>query len=164
MPHTSFQVAIAERPELLLYGLKVRTNMTKAAEDCPRLWEKDFVPKMHELSGTPMNQYPGDSYGLSFVVDLRTGTFDYWAAMPLGAGISEPKEFSKVTLPGGLYAGCRVKNLQELGDAYSYLYGRWIGSTPDYQLKMDAPSVEVYDTEFMVNGSLELYVPVMHKS
>lgn len=163
MPHTSFQVTIAERPELLLYGLKVRTNMTKAAVDCPALWEKDFGPRMSELSGRPMNQYQGESYGLSFMVDLQSGTFDYWAAMPLGAGVAEPKDFSKVTMPGGLYAGCQVKSLQELGDAYSYLYGRWIGTAPDHELKMDAPSVEIYGPEFMVNGSLALYVPVKRK-
>ena len=163
MPQSSFDVRISERPEMLLYGLVVRTDMTRAFEDCSRLWEKDFVHRMPELSGKPFEQPQGDSYGLSFVVDMQAGTFDYWAAMPLTPGLPEPQGLKKVTLPAGLYAGCRVQAIEQLSAAYTYLYEKWIGTQPDYEFRMDAPSLEIYGREYLENGALEALVPVKKK-
>lgn len=163
MAPSPFQVTLSERPELSLFGLCVRTDMAGAMKDCSRLWEKDFIAKMPELSGKALDQFQGESYGLSFMVDPQNGIFDYWAAMPLTMGLPRPKNLLPVTLPGGLYAGCRVKSLARLGDAYTYLYTGWSAAQSDYALNMQAPSFELYNHEYVQDGSLQVHVPVLRR-
>lgn len=163
MTKIPFHVSIKERPELELFGLVVRTDMTKAFKDCSGLWENIFCPRMPELSGKPLDQPQGESYGLSLMVDMQTGVFDYWAAMPLGPGLPEPEGMSRIMLPAGLYAGCRLNGLEQLSEAYSYLYEQWPASNPGYSFNLEAPCFELYGPSYLQDGSLDIFVPVKKK-
>lgn len=154
-------ITVVNRPSVRLYGLSIRTDMSNAQRDCTQLWEKDFVPRMQEVSGLPCTEFQGESYGLSFVVDLQKGIFDYWAAMAPGAGITLPEGMAEVTAPEGLYAFCKIPSLQELGQAYAFIYEKWLPQQKDYNMDMQAPCFELYGKEYLENGGLEVYVPVV---
>ena len=156
-----FHVEIREVQPLTLYGLSVRTDMAKASIDCPKIWEKDFCPRMPELSGKPMQECQGNSYGISVIVDLPKGVFDYWAAMPPADGVQLPEGMGVITIPGGRYAQCRIPSLAELGNAYTYLYMEWIGAQTAYSLNMQASCFELYGREYLENGSLDVFMPLL---
>ena len=160
---TDFQVSIKERSAHTLYGASVRTNMAKASTDCPHIWESVFVPRMPEISQKPLKEFQGESYGISIVVDMQSGIFDYWAAMEPAPGTPLPQGLSEIEIPAGLYASCRVDSLEQLGDAYNYLYTEWVPKQPNLLLNMQAPCFELYGQEYMQNGALEVYVPVLKK-
>jgi len=156
---TQYQVTISEWQTKTLYGISVRTNMAKASTDCPGLWQR-FVPRMPEISGKPIQEFQGDSYGLSVMVDWQQESFDYWAAMEPASGLALPSGMATITIPEGLYAGCRVPSLAELGSAYTFLYMEWPTKRPEYTLNMQAPCFERYGRAYMQDGSFELFVPV----
>jgi predicted transcriptional regulator YdeE len=158
-----YQVTISEWQTKTLYGVSVRTNMAKASTDCPELWQKHFGPRMPEISGKPIQEFQGDSYGLSVTVDWRQESFDYWAAMEPANGLALPEGMATVTIPAGLYAGCHVSSLAEIGSAYTFLYMKWPTKQSEYTLNMQAPCFERYGQTYMQDGSFELFVPVIKK-
>lgn len=158
-----FQVSVQQLPQARLYGLKVRTDMTKAQEDCTRIWEEDFCPRMPELSGKTLDECQGESYGLSVVVDMQQGSFDYWAAMPLAEGREAPKDMEQISVPAGYYATCRVNGIGELGAAFTFLYTTWAGGQTEYALNMQAPCFELYGEDYLKNEILDVFVPLVKK-
>ena len=152
-----FTVTIVERPAVKAAGLKISTTMEKTAVDCPKLWSEDFVPHMEA--------FPCDGSGESYGVCIMTSEteFDYWAVMPLGKGASVPEGLSELTIPGGLYAECPVKSLEEMGEAYTYLYTAWGQGQKEYAVNFQGPGLERYTSEFMKNGSLTVCAPVVKK-
>lgn len=158
---TSFTVKVDSRPALKLFGLSVRTDMKNALNDCTSLWEKKFGPRMAEVSGRPMTEFQGESYGLSIVVDMAKGIFDYWAAMAPGAGIALPEGMSEVELPEGLYAFCTAPSLQELGAVFNFMYEKWLPEQKDYAMNPAAPCFELYGRPYLESGALEVFIPVV---
>lgn len=153
-----FAVKIVERPAVKTAGLKISTTMDKASVDCPKLWSETFVPYMET--------FPCDGTGNSYGVCKMTSetALDYWAVMPLGKGASTPEGLSECAIPGGLYAECPVKSLQEMGQAYEYLYTAWSQTQKDYAVNFMAPCFELYNNEiFLKTGALTLYIPVTKK-
>lgn len=152
-----FAVTIVERPAVKTAGVKVCTTMEKASVDCPKLWSDTFVPYMEA--------FPCDGSGESYGVCIMTSEteFDYWAVMPLGKDAKAPDGLAELSLPGGLYAECPVKSLAEMSEAFTYLYGPWGASQKEYALNMQAPGFECYTRDYLKNGSLIVYAPVIKK-
>lgn len=155
---STFAVSISQRPQARLFGISVRTNMSKAPVDCPHLWEKVFAPRMHEISGKNPCEYHGASYGVSVMLDEQN--FDYWAAMPAPEGLALPEGMQQIELPAGFYASCAISSLGQLGEAYTYLYEAWPKTVKEYAPNMQAPSFEYYDQRFCESGALEVYAPL----
>ncbi|MCD8349421.1 MAG: GyrI-like domain-containing protein [Planctomycetaceae bacterium] len=156
---SQFAVTIEECPAIRCAGLKVRTTMQKASTDCPALWQKDFGPRMESFPADP--QFPQQSYGASVMLD--SDNFDYWALMPLAPGADVPDGMDIFTLPAGPYATAKIAGLNQLGDAFTYVYGEWIASQENYTLNMQGVSYELYTFDFMTTGELSIYCPLLQK-
>ncbi len=152
-----FSIAIVERPDIGTAGLKVRTNMAKAHEDCSALWRDAFGPRMDAFPADPA--YPGQSFGVSVMLDQEN--FDYWAVMPLAPGAAVPAGMATFDLPAGAYAECRVASLDELVGAYTYVYGEWASAPGSRPLDFSRPCYELYRPEFLTTGAFSVYCPVM---
>lgn len=155
----TFEVKIVERPVIKAAGLKVRTSMEKAGVDCPKIWEEEFGPRMCSFPADPAR--PGESYGLSIMID--SDTFDYWAVMPIADGTPVPEGMDTITIPGGLYGECQVESLAQLGDVFNYLYMTWAPSLEKYAVNMQAAGYELYTEEYMKSGALTVYCPLVEK-
>ena len=154
-----FSVAIVTRPTIKTAGLAVRTTMQLAAVDCPHLWEKEFGPRMMDFPVNP--ELPGQSYGVSVMVDEVT--FDYWAVMPIAPGATVPEDMDVLTLAGGLYAECHINSLEQLKDAYAYIYMDWPTTQARYALDMTGASYELYTADWLTSGKLTVYCPLLEK-
>ena len=155
----TFTVTVVERPAVRTAGLKVRTSMAKASQDCPAIWQNEFGPRMESFPADPA--HPGQSYGASIMLDSEN--FDYWAVMPIAPGAQVPEGMDILEIPGGLYAECKLLSLKELGDAYTYIYGDWIKEQGKYALNMQAACLELYTWDFMKTGELTIYCPLLEK-
>lgn len=154
-----FAVTVVERPAVKTAGLKVRTSMAKASQDCPRIWEQEFGPRMESFPADP--QQAGQSYGVSIMLDSET--FDYWAVMPIAPGADVPEGMDILEIPGGLYVECHLDSLAQLGDAYTYIYTAWGSTNGKYALNMQGASLELYTCEYLNSGKLTIYCPVVEK-
>lgn len=154
-----FTVSVVERPAIRTAGLKVRTNMANAFQDCPKIWERDFGPRMESFPADP--QHAGQSYGVSIMLDSEA--FDYWAVMPLAPGADVPEGMDILEIPGGLYAECHLQSLAQLGDAYTHIYMSWASTSDKYAMNMQGASLELYTCEYLNSGKLTIYCPVVEK-
>ena len=144
-----FEVTVVDFAAKQLVGIKVRTTMARARQDCSALWQ-NFCPKMPE-------NYGKECFGIS--VMLNEQDFDYWAAVevegPCPAGL-EP-----VGLPAGNYARCMVPNLESIGEGYMFMYQTWLAGQGDWKLNVQAPCFELYPANWNPAMPFELYMPVM---
>lgn len=144
---SGFEVTIVDFSAKKLMGIKVRTSMAKAQQDCPALWQ-NFCPKMPDI-------FNKQSYGIS--VMLNEQDFDYWAAAeaPEDTAGLEP-----TGIPAGSYARCQVPDLQSIGAGYMFMYQTWLGGQQEWKLNEQAPCFELYPTDWNPTMPLELFVPV----
>ena len=156
MSQASFPVTLVQRPRLRIAGLKLRTDMRKAQEDCTRLWHEEFGPRMAELASGS-----SESYGVSWLVDGPAGIFDYCAALPLAQGMAAPQGMVTAELPEGLYTQCDVPSLAELAAAYHFLYTTWFPGQQEYAPAYDKPIYELYPADYMQHGRFFLCAPVL---
>lgn len=157
-----FDISVSETPACTLAGLCVRTTMQDASRDCPKLWQQDFMPRLPEITWMPANEFQGATFGISVMLD-EEGAFEYWAAAPLAEGAKVPEGMRAVTLPGGLYAHCRVPSLELLGQAYMALYRDWTSQQTEYEALMQAPCFERYDGDYLKTGAFDVYMPVARR-
>lgn len=157
MSEDKYQVKVVEQPAYQVVGLNIRTSMSNAMADCMQLWDRDFGPRMPEIAS-----FPGQSFGASLLVDLQTGIFDYWAAMPYRPGDPIPADMALLDLPAGPYAECHLKSLEDLGGAYDHIYMAW-GPGSGYDFREDAPSYELYPADHLETGRLSVYMPLRVK-
>lgn len=155
----AFTLTVVERTAVKTAGLKVRTDMRKAKEDCPKLWDTDFGPRMMSFPVDPAR--PGESYSVSIMID--SDAFDYWAVMPITPSAEVPDGMDILDIPGGLYAECPVASLAESGDAYTYVYMEWAATQEKYALNMQGASLELYTPDFMKDGRLTILCPLVEK-
>lgn len=146
---SEFNVTVVDFPAKHLVGMKVRTSMSKAKEDCPAIWQT-FCPKMASI-------YSTEGYGVS--VMLNEQEFDYWAAAEAGDK-PLPEGLGHIDIPAGKYATCTVPSLEKCGEGYMFIYQTWLGSQKDWQLNMAAPCFELYPSDWTPDGPFALYVPV----
>ncbi|MDR2935005.1 MAG: GyrI-like domain-containing protein [Candidatus Adiutrix sp.] len=152
MAETELEVEIEERLPFRLAGLKVRTGMASAKADCQRLWG-EFVRMMPEAAS-----FADFSYGVS--VMIAENEFDYWAGLPLDRGRPVPAGLAALDVPGGVFAACRLSNLESLPLAYKRLYG---SPLPGFEPSFEAPCYEQYPADYAKSGLLTLYAPVRRK-
>lgn len=154
-----FQINVVTRPAIKTAGLKVATTMEKASVDCPKIWSEDFGPRMMDFPADPA--YPDQSFGVSIMLDQHN--FDYWAVMPLREHAGVPDGMETLEIAGGLYAECHLNSLEELGDAYNYVYLQWAPAQEKYAVNMQGASYELYTSDFMKTGKLSIYCPLLAK-
>lgn len=155
-----FTFAVKELPEKKLAGIYVKTDMNKAAQDCPALWPV-FVERLAELSKQGVVAPFNGSYGVSIMQD--ESYFTYWAAIECQPGDVLSEKMETLVLSGGLYVHCTVPSLALLGDAFNEMYMVWPETQEQYQLDMTGPGFEFYDINWQVDGSLTIYAPVKKK-
>ena len=153
-------ITVVARQAIPIVGLHIRTTMNTAPRDCAKLWREEFGPRMSEFSSC----CTGESYGASWVVDEKTGAFDYWAAVPVPEEFPIPDGMARATLPAGLYAELAVPSLAVLADAYTRIFTSWLPQQRAYILNERAPSYELYPADFLQTGALVLYFPVAARS
>ena len=156
-----FAVVVLQHHRVRLVGVSINTNLQQAPVDCPQLWNNVFNARKPELSGKPAQLYQGPSYGVSVFTDHEGLAFDYWAAMEAPGVAALPSGMSEVTLPGGLYACCRIPAPGMLREAYDYMYDEWPNSPEGFAVQLDKPCFERYDSRFVQSGTHDVYVPVL---
>ncbi|MDL2306911.1 GyrI-like domain-containing protein [Desulfovibrio sp. OttesenSCG-928-C06] len=155
------ELSIIELPAFELAGIRVRTTMGKAFMECPQLWER-FCPRMGELLGKPGEICLSESFGASTMVDMDNDIFDYWAMLPYPASKELPQGMERLNVASSTYAACTVPSLAQLGDAYEYIYRKWLPNQNEYVFRC-APCFEHYDERFLENnnnGRFDVLVPV----
>ncbi len=146
-----FEVSVIDYPGKDLLGIKVRTTMAKAKEDCGALWHS-FCPKMQEVG-------EGEGYGISVMINAQD--FDYWAAAEAPKGAA-PAGVEAVTIPAGAYARCTVPNLASIGAGYMFMYQTWPAGQQDWKIDEQRPCFEMYAADWAPDMPLDLYMPVKH--
>ena len=148
-----FEIKIVEYPTKQLAGMKIQTNMQKAMEDCPKVWET-FMPHMAEV-----NKEPKESFGVS--VMINENDFEYWAALEIAPHSPLPDGMQTVGLTSGTYACCTVPSIEKLGDAYMYLYTTWIQgqSQSGFVMDSEANAFERY-YDWDPSKPFEIYMPI----
>ena len=144
-----FEVSVVNYAAKQLVGIKVRTSMAKAKEDCPALWQ-NFCPKMQKIE-------EGEGYGISVMINEQD--FDYWAAAEAPKGAC-PEGLEPVELPAGDYARCVVPNLESIGAGYMFMYQTWLAAQGDWKLNEQAPCFELYPADWNPAMPFELFMPV----
>ncbi len=152
-------VNVVSRPAVRTAGLKIRTTMARASQDCPLLWSRDFAPRMESFPIHP--DYANQSFGVSVMLD--EDSFDYWATMALADGAPLPEGMDILTLPGGPYAECLLPSLEKLGEAYMHVYRDWSARQDRYTMDMRGCSIEVYTAKYLETGELTIYCPLLEK-
>ncbi len=150
-----YDVVVAECPARRLVGIKVQTTMAKAAEDCPAIWDV-FGRRMDEAAA-PESACKG-SFGVC--VMLNAEDFDYWAALEADPSAAVPQGMAVIELPAGLYAKAAVPNLEKLGEAYTFLYEKWLKEQTAYACDEAAPSFEWYPPDWQPSDALEVFMAV----
>lgn len=166
-----YKLEVLELPSRDLVGIGLRTDMQNAGKDCPDLWQK-FMPHMQERCEKPLASasgqlFFGESFGVSKLVDLSTGVFDYFAAVPCPQDEPLPKDealgLERLRLEGGLYARCGEATLAELTSIYMFIYQQWLPQQANYGPDIQRASFERYDESYLQNGTFEVYVPLLPK-
>ena len=151
----SLEIAVVSFPAKHLLGVKVRTSMQSSATDCPALWQA-FSPRIAE-----MFMMGNATFGVSVMVNEND--FDYWAAVESSSNTAVPDGMETTEIPAGLYAQCNVPSLEQLGEAFMYVYSQWIREQSEYTLDMHAPCFELYPPNWQPSDAVAIYVPVLKK-
>lgn len=151
----TYAVSVVDVPRKQLLGIRKRSTMAKAGEDCPALWQR-FGPMIEEFTARGGSCL--GTYGACAMVGPHD--FDYWAALEPGSSAVSLAGTEQVDIPAGRYAKCRVPNLSALGDVYMYLYQRWPGEQKDFAVDCQRISFEAYPERWQVADSFDVYIPV----
>ena len=146
---SDFNVTIVEYPAKRLTGIKVRSNMAKAQEDCPALWQR--------FSSSYAQVMPAAAYGVTVMVNAED--FDYWAAVEDKDG-RQPADMEHVDIPAGKYAVCSVPNLASIGEAYMFIFQKWLASQQAHAYNEQSPSFELYPPHWSPENPFEIYVGI----
>ncbi len=152
---SDFKVTVVDHPAKRLIGMKVRTSMRKAQEDCPALWQA-FGPRISEF--LPAGGDCKGSYGLSVMITAED--FHYWAAVEAGPVTEVPPGMEAIDIPAGQYATCAVPGLDKLTGAYMFIYGTWLNGQSGYALNEQAPCFEQYPPDWQLTDGFALFMPV----
>lgn len=155
----TLDVTIKEFPARHLTGMVIRTNMQKAAIDCPALWQT-FGPLIGSL---PNSANIHEVYGISVMIE-DDGTFDYWVAAETSVDTPIPNNMKTFELPAGLYACTFAPGLEQIEATYRAIYTEWPTQQSEFTVNMQAPCTEVYRTNWQPSEPFELWVPVIKKT
>lgn len=141
----TIEYSIQEKEELILYGIKKKTDFIKIKKDAPELWEK-VKKKYPEL-------YDNLYYGMtSYVNRFESTKCEYWA---LCSKKTDKKEFKKVLIPKGKWIIIKInsKEAKKIQKVNEQFYEEFLPSTK-YRLK-EIPELEYYN-----NNTVELMIPL----
>ncbi len=82
---------IVPRPAVRLAGIRIRTDAQKAMEDVDQLWHKT-LPRISKLM---CQRSDTATYGVSWIIDAKTCSLEYCAAISPGRGSALPEEFEE---------------------------------------------------------------------
>jgi predicted transcriptional regulator YdeE/DNA-binding transcriptional MerR regulator len=128
-------------------------------QEIPLLWEKTFLPHMHELK----NAHPNTSYGVCGDFEPETGEFKYMAGVEVTSESELPDGMVCWEVPAAHYAIFEHRgSLSGLRGTNEYIYNVWL---PKSGYKRSAtPDLEIYAEAFTgtddPDSILFLYVPV----
>jgi predicted transcriptional regulator YdeE len=154
---SGISLRIVPRPLVRLSGIRIRTNIRNASQDIKQLWDT-ALPHMNELSP---RKHETAAYGVSWVVDAKTCSFDYCAAINPGKDCVLPEEFEETIIPAGLYAECTLSSREALYGLYHYLYYEWLPMQDESIGIGDTPCYEYYSDNGPGDGHMKLYIPVV---
>ena len=123
--------------------------MAKAQEDCPALWQRFCTDCAQGM--------PAASFGVSVMLDAEN--FDYWAAVEDKDG-RLPADMEHVDIPAGKYAVCSVPNLASIGEAYMFIFQKWLASQQAHAYNEQSPSFELYPPHWSPENPFEIYVGI----
>lgn len=151
-----FPVAILDRDELYVVGVKQVVQLKNWAVDCPMLWLTDFTPRMGEIKTSGY----GEAYGVGLLTSLDDKTFNYWATLPVKADAEVPQGMEKVHIPAGTYLECQIDSLENLPQAFVYAYETWLPEQKEYEPILNSPCYERYPANYQSTGNFAIYFPV----
>jgi predicted transcriptional regulator YdeE len=131
--------------------------MQTALEDVKNLWQ-NALPRISELVSEKRDTH---TYGVSWVIDAETCSFDYYVAVKSGRNGILPEEFEETVIPAGLYAECTLPSREALYRIYNYLYYEWLPAQDDNIGIGDTPCYEVYPSNYLKEGHMKLYIPIV---
>ncbi|MDY0203505.1 MAG: GyrI-like domain-containing protein [Desulfovibrio desulfuricans] len=144
-----FKATVVNFPATRLTGMKVRTSLAHAQQDCPAVWQR-FGPRMPGIEGR-------QSFGVSIM--LSAEEIEYWAAVEAD-GRELPADMGHVDVPAGTYVACRVPDLESIGIAYMFIFEKWLGSQETYAYNEQVPCFELYPPAWCPDVPFEIYVPL----
>lgn len=150
---SSFSAVLVERPALHLAGLHIATDMDKASNDAPRLWQQ-FTSRMSEIAGNLSHGL----FGVSRMTSARD--FDYWAAVVWPKDQALPAGFAIFDLPASRYITVEVEDLSQMSAAYNFAYQIWPASPSGQAVNMAAPCFEWYKPHWQMGDAFTLFVPL----
>lgn len=156
-----YTYSIVEIPAKQVAGITVETDMQRAEQDCPALWQT-FGPRIcAELSGRVSRPENADTFGVSCMLDENR--FVYWTAIEVNSTENLPTDMKTMTIPAGLYVKCTAPSLEKLGEAFTEMYMQWPHSQNDYVLDMQGVCFELYKGQWEMNDPIEIYATVIKK-
>ena len=154
---SNISLRIVPRPAVKLAGIRIKTDMQAASEDLVKIWS-EALPRIHEII---CRQSKGTTYGVSWVVDAETCSFEYCVAVKPGRNSVLPEEFEETIIPAGLYAECTLPSREALHRLYDYLYYEWLPAQEKSIGVGDTPCYEVYPDSYLQGGHMKLYIPIV---
>ena len=155
----SFDFSIVELPKMLIAGINIQTDMSRAGQDCPALWMTFGERVAAKLHDSPLLDKNVDcSYGISIMQDEMN--FVYWAGCAITAAEDLPEGIDSITLPAGSYVTCTVPNLAQLGQALNAMYCDWPTSQDKYQIDMAAACFECYPLYWETDTAFSIFAKV----
>lgn len=152
-----FSPQIVPRPVVRLAGIRIRTCLETAREDVEKLRD-DALPQISRfISG----KQDTAAYGVSWVTDVETCSFDYCLAGCQNGESTLPRGFEEIVVPAGLYAECTLPSREALYRLYDYLYHEWLPEQDENIGIGDTPCYEVYPDPGLKEGQMKLYIPIV---
>jgi AraC family transcriptional regulator len=149
-----------ERGPFLVMGLEAKNAMEGNA--MTRAWQDFFL--IREKIPEPVGMdaygiyYPGEEYD----PDTMQG-MNYFVGIEVKETVEMPKGLMLHKVPGGYYAVFDyVGKIEGIGDAYGYIYGKWMAESG---MKIASEEMfEVYDERFQEDSDksvTEIWIPVV---
>jgi predicted transcriptional regulator YdeE len=148
-----YEVTVVKLPAKQLVGLSERVSMADPKERCSALWEA-----LRLRRGEVTDIVENCAYGVSTHME-ESGSFDYWATLPVSPTANTPSGMRSLTLRAGKYAKYTT-DLASVEKAYAFLYGEWTQAQKDHPVDFAAACFERYANNWQESGTFELYVPL----
>ncbi|MCM1512933.1 MAG: GyrI-like domain-containing protein [Oxalobacter formigenes] len=152
-----FSSRIVPRPAVRLAGIRIRTSMETAREDIEKLRDNALPQISRFIAG----KQDTAAYGVSWVTDAGTCSFDYCLACRRNRDSALPGRFEEIVIPAGLYAECTLPSREALYSLYDYLYHKWLPEQEESIGIGDTPCYEVYPDHGLKEGQMKLYIPIV---
>jgi len=152
------QIVITQKRAFLVAGLRYAGKNEHG--EVPALWDKEFLPRIHELD----NFRTGATYGISRVmpdIPWQEG-FEYLAGVEVGSLENLPPGMVGWEIPAQTYAILPANDVSGLAPALVYYYSEWLPRSKEYR-SADGPMLELYPETFGQDRIIYLYNPVRAK-